>query len=231
MTPSHPPRPPLSALPKHSSMETSSSASKHALDPPTAQAPPSKQVRCKAFPKSSQRPEQVYVAASATVEMPQPCRPCPKGPPAFLPTPPEIASMNQQLKKGVFSKGVLAEIACNVIFPLRGCAQGLHDSSARRCLVQNVGCCDSNAPQGTKILNCRIGTRRAQCRGGSAVHSALQGSAENWRPNFRHFSDIFRTPCFTVFDVQDVRNTISDNFRILPKIFRKFPHCRGPSEA
>ena len=94
MTPGHPPRPPLSALPKHSSMETSSCASKHALEPPTAQAPPSKQVRCKAFPKSSQPPDQVYVAASATVEMSQPCRPCPKGPPAtFLPTPPEIASM------------------------------------------------------------------------------------------------------------------------------------------
>ena len=94
MTPRHPPRPPLSALPKHSSMETSSSASKHALDPPTAQAPPSKQVRCKAFPKSSQSGEEVYMAASASVEMSQPGRPCPKGPPAtFMPTPPEIASM------------------------------------------------------------------------------------------------------------------------------------------
>ena len=48
---------------------------------------------------------------------------------------------------------------------------------------------------------------------------------------FLTFSDIFRTPCFTVFDVQDMRNTISDNFRILPKIVRKFPHCAGPSEA
>ena len=47
MTPGHPPRPPLSALPKYSSMDTSTNASKHALDPPTAQAPPSKQVRCK----------------------------------------------------------------------------------------------------------------------------------------------------------------------------------------
>ena len=94
MTPGHPPRPPLSALPKHSSMETSSCANKHALDPPTAQAPPSKQVRCKAFPKPSQPAEEIYVAASASVEVSQPCRPCPKGPPAtFLPTPPEIASM------------------------------------------------------------------------------------------------------------------------------------------
>ena len=94
MTPGHPPRPPLSALPKYSSMEMNTGASKHALDPPTAQAPPSKQVRCKAFPGSSQPSDQVYVAASASVEMSQPCRPCPKGPPAtFLPTPPEIASM------------------------------------------------------------------------------------------------------------------------------------------
>ena len=44
MTPSHPPRPPLSALPKYPSMETSSGANKHALEPPTAQAPPSKHV-------------------------------------------------------------------------------------------------------------------------------------------------------------------------------------------
>ena len=38
----------------------------------------------------------------------------------------------------------------------------------------------------------------------------------------RH-QDVSQGPlgCFTVFDVQDVRNTISDNFRILPKCFRK----------
>ena len=94
MTPSHPPRPPLSALPKYPSMETSSCANKHPLEQPAAQAPPSKHVRCKAFPQSCQPPDQVYVAASATVEMPQPSRPCPKGPPAdFMPTPPEVASM------------------------------------------------------------------------------------------------------------------------------------------
>ena len=34
------------------------------------QAPPSKHVRCKAFPKPCQPSDQVYVAASATVEMP-----------------------------------------------------------------------------------------------------------------------------------------------------------------
>ena len=35
------------------------------------------------------------------------------------------------------------------------------------------------------------------------MHSALQGSAENWQPNFRHFLH----PLFTKFDVQDVRST------------------------
>ena len=96
MTPSHPPRPPLSALPKHPSMETSSGANKHPLEPPTAQAPPSKHVRCKAYPHASQPPDQVYVAASAAVEMPQPSRPCPKGPPAdFMPTPPELRPCRQ----------------------------------------------------------------------------------------------------------------------------------------
>ena len=59
MTPSHPPRPPKEALPKYPSMETSSCASKHPLEPPTAQAPPSKHVRCKAFPHPSQLPDQI----------------------------------------------------------------------------------------------------------------------------------------------------------------------------
>ena len=58
MTPSHPPRPPLEALPKYPSMETSSCANKHPLEPPTAQAPPSKHVRCKAYPFPSQGPDQ-----------------------------------------------------------------------------------------------------------------------------------------------------------------------------
>ena len=94
MTPSHPPRPPIAALPKYPSMETSSCANKHPLEQPAAQAPPSKHVRCKAYPQSCQPPDQVYVAASATVEMPQSSIPCPKGPPAdFMPTPPEVASM------------------------------------------------------------------------------------------------------------------------------------------
>ena len=40
MTPSHPPRPPIAALPKYPSMETSSCANKHPLEQPAAQAPP-----------------------------------------------------------------------------------------------------------------------------------------------------------------------------------------------
>ena len=94
MTPGHPPRPPLEALPKYPSMETSQCANKHALEPPAAQAPPSKHVRSKAYPYPSQPPDQVFMAASASVEMPQPSRLCPNGPPAeFMPTPPEVMSM------------------------------------------------------------------------------------------------------------------------------------------
>ena len=94
MTPSHPPRPPIEALPKHPSMETSTGVNKHPLELPAAQGPPSKHVRSKAFPYDSQPPDQVYVAASAAVQMPQPSRPCPKGPPeSMMPTPPEVMSM------------------------------------------------------------------------------------------------------------------------------------------
>ena len=101
MTPSHPPRPPIAALPKYPSMETSQCANKHALEPPTAQAPPSKQVKSKAFPyPSSSPPDQVFMAASAAVDMPQPSGPCPKGPPSeYMPTPPELMSM----QKGVLT--------------------------------------------------------------------------------------------------------------------------------
>ena len=98
MTPSHPPRPPIEALPKYPSMETSQCANKHALEPPAAPGPPSKHVRSKAFPDASQSPDQVYMAASAAVDMPQPSRPCPKGPPAeYMPTPPELMSMQTRV--------------------------------------------------------------------------------------------------------------------------------------
>ena len=80
---------------------------------------------------------------------------------------------------------------------------GLHESSARRWLVQNFGWCDSR-PQGAKTPNCRIGTRRVQCGGESATRSAIQGSAEKWRPSFRHFLRSW----FTTLDVQDVRSTL-----------------------
>ena len=51
MTPGYPPRPPLDALPKHPSMETSSGANKHPLEPPVQQGPPNRHVRPKPFPK------------------------------------------------------------------------------------------------------------------------------------------------------------------------------------
>ena len=87
-------------------------------------------------------------------------------------------------KKGYLAKGFLQKLLPMLFFYcLVVHRERLLDSSAKRCLVQNFGWCD-NGPQGAKTLNSRIGMRRLQCRGGSAVHSALQGSAENWRPNF-----------------------------------------------
>ena len=50
MTPSHPPRPPVEALPKYAPIETSQGANKHPLEPPPQQGPPNKHVRHKAFP-------------------------------------------------------------------------------------------------------------------------------------------------------------------------------------
>ena len=50
ITPGYPPRPSLDAIPKHPSMDTSSGANKHPLEPPMQQGPPNKQVRAKPFP-------------------------------------------------------------------------------------------------------------------------------------------------------------------------------------
>ena len=111
MTPSHPPHPPIQALPKRPSMETNPNVNKHPLEPPSAQGPPSKHVRSKAFPYPSQPPDQVYVAASATLDMPQASRPCPKGPPAeYMPTPPEIASMREDKRARMNENGKYVKI-------------------------------------------------------------------------------------------------------------------------
>ena len=92
-----------------------------------------------------------------------------------------------------------------------------------RCLVQNIGRCDANAEQSAKIRNCRIGTGERSAEGGLQCTLHFRGPQKIGG----QISDIFRTPCFAVLDVQDVRNTISDNFRVLPKVFRKFPHRGG----
>ena len=139
-------------------------------------------------------------------------------------------ALGQQLKKGVFSKGVLAEIACNNVLPLLGCAQRLHKSSARRRLVQNFAWC---AKWATRRENPKLQNWNEESAVQRGVCSALctSGVCGKLAAKFPTFSDIFRIPYFTVLDVQDVRNTISDNFRILPKIFRKFPHCGGRFEG
>ena len=82
MTPCHPPRPPIDALPKHPSMETGTGANKHPLEPPVQQGPPNKHVRSKAFPYAQSPPQETSTAASSAVDMSRPGTPCPKGPPA-----------------------------------------------------------------------------------------------------------------------------------------------------
>ena len=92
VTPSHPPCPPIDALPKHPSMKTGTSAIKHPLQPPVQQGPPQKQVRSKAFPYG---PQQASMAASSAVDTSKPSTPCPKGPPPeYMPSPPEVMSMS-----------------------------------------------------------------------------------------------------------------------------------------
>ena len=95
MTPCHPPRPPIDALPKHPSMETSTGANKHPLEPPVQQGPPNKHVRSKAFPYGQSPPQQTSMAAPSAVDTSRPGTPCPKGPPAeYMPAPPEVMSMS-----------------------------------------------------------------------------------------------------------------------------------------
>ena len=95
MTPCHPPRPPIDALPKHPSMETGTGANKHPLEPPVQQGPPNKHVRPKAFPYPQSQSQETSMAASSAVDMSRPSTPCPKGPPAeYMPAPPEVTSMS-----------------------------------------------------------------------------------------------------------------------------------------
>ena len=49
VTPCHPPRPPIDALPKHPSMETGSGANRHPLEPPVQQGPPNKHCSAQSF--------------------------------------------------------------------------------------------------------------------------------------------------------------------------------------
>ena len=95
MTPSHPPRPPIDALPKHASMETSTGATKNPLEQPAQQGLPNKHVRPKPFPYGQLPPSQTSVASLSAVDMSRQGTPCPKGPPAeYMPAPPEVTSMS-----------------------------------------------------------------------------------------------------------------------------------------
>ena len=95
MTPSHPPCPPVEALPKYASMETSQGANKHPLEPPAQQGPPNKHVRPKAFPYEQSPPVHASMASPSAVTMSRQGSPNPKGPPAsYMPAPPEVTLMS-----------------------------------------------------------------------------------------------------------------------------------------
>ena len=105
MTPCHPPRPPVEALPKHVPMETSQGVNKHPLEPPAQQGPPLKHVRHEAFPFEQPPPPSTSRASSSAVDMPRQGTPSPKGPPtSYMPTPPEVRSMSTSAPAAVPEK-------------------------------------------------------------------------------------------------------------------------------
>ena len=93
MTPGHPPRPPVEALPKPMPME-SRMTNKHPIESSSQQGPP-KQARHKPFPFSQPAPVSTSMASPSAVDMPRPGAPIPKGPPtSFMPTPGDVQQMS-----------------------------------------------------------------------------------------------------------------------------------------
>ena len=95
MTPGHPPRPPIEALPKPIPEMASQATQKHPLPQRAQQGPPNKQVRHKAFPHDQQPPLTMSMASPSAVDMSRMSAPSPKGPPAsFMPTPGDVQHMS-----------------------------------------------------------------------------------------------------------------------------------------
>ena len=93
MTPGHPPRPPVEALPKPMPME-SQMTNKHPVESPSQQGP-NKQARHKPFPFNEPPPVSTSMTLSPAAEMPRPGAPIPKVPPAsFMPTPGDVQQMS-----------------------------------------------------------------------------------------------------------------------------------------
>ena len=94
MTPGHPPRPPVEALPKQMPMEIQAT-NKHPVESSSQQGPPHKQARHKPFPFNQPPPVSTSMASPSAVDMPRPGAPTPKGPPAsFMPTPGDVQQMS-----------------------------------------------------------------------------------------------------------------------------------------
>ena len=91
VTPGHPPRPPIEALPQPIPEVAIQATHKHPRPQPAQEGPPNKQVRHKAFPHDQQAPSTMSMASSSAVDMSRMSAPSPKGPPAsFMPTPGDV---------------------------------------------------------------------------------------------------------------------------------------------
>ena len=87
MTPAHPPRPPISALPQPMAEPPAPMASKHPLPQPAQQGPPNKAIRSKAFPQGQDGKPLVAPPAAPAVDIANVEAPTPKSPPtSMMPT-------------------------------------------------------------------------------------------------------------------------------------------------
>ena len=112
ITPSHPPHPPIDALPRPVPEVASQATLKHPLPEPAQQGPPNKQVRHKAFPHELHASSTPSMASPSAVDMSRMSAPSPKGPPAsFMPTPGDVShepiDMSSSMSRGSMSYSLI----------------------------------------------------------------------------------------------------------------------------
>ena len=115
----------------------------------------------------------------------------------------------------VFSKEGFCRIACNVVLPVLGGAESLHESSARsNGWFKTL----AGVTMGHKAWKPQIAElERGECsaEGGLLYNLHFSGRHKNLAAKCPTCSDVFHTLCFRVFDVQDLRKQWH---------FRRIPH-------